>query len=66
MTQPEHSTIDWATKVIVDRLFPEDDDNVFNEVSSITSKDLLTGNQSLSSASSRKHETKKYQQNLKI
>ncbi|MEL7079647.1 MAG: DUF1759 domain-containing protein [Cyanobacteria bacterium J06582_2] len=47
MTLPEDTTIDdlcakAASRMIVDLLYPDEDDNAFNEVSSVSSKDLLT------------------------
>ena len=47
LTQPEDTTIEdlcakAASRMIVDRLYPEDDENAFNEVSSISSKDLFS------------------------
>ena len=56
MTQPEDTTIDdlctkAASRMIVDRLYPDDDDNAFNEVSSsISPKQLLSELQALSVA----------------
>ena len=56
MTQPEDTTIDdlcanAASRMIVDRLYPDDDDNAFIEVSSsISPKQLLSGLQALSVA----------------
>ena len=57
MTLPEETTIDdlcakAASRMIVDRLYPEDDDSAFNEVSStsVSGEELLTGMQALSLA----------------
>ena len=57
MTLPEETTIDdlcakAASRMIVDRLYPEDDDSAFNEISStsVSTKELLTGMQALSLA----------------
>ena len=39
-----------SSRMIVDRLYPEDDDTAFNEVSTFSTKELLTGIQELSKA----------------
>ena len=66
MTQPEDTTIQdlcakAASRMIVDRLYPEDDDTAFNEVSPASNKELLSGLQALSFA----HDTLK-QETAKI
>ena len=55
MTQPEDMAIDElctkvSSRLIVDRLYPEDDDTAFNEVSNFSTKQLLTGIHELSKA----------------
>ena len=71
MTLPEDTTIDdlcakAASRMIVDRLYPDEDDNAFNEVSSVSSKDLLTGIRALSDAQETlKQETVKLSNDLK-
>ena len=55
MTQPEDTTIEdlcakAASRIIVDRLYPADDDTAFNEVSPASNKELLSGLQALSVA----------------
>ena len=72
MTQPEETTIQdlcakAASRMIVDRLYPDDDDNAFNEVSSsISPKQLLSGLQALSVAQDNlKQETSKISSELK-
>ena len=65
MTQPEDMAIDElctkvSSRLIVDRLYPEDDDTAFNEVSNFSTKQLLTGIHELSKAQDRlKEETGK-------
>ena len=54
-TQPEDMAIDElctkdSSRLIVDRLHPEDDDTAFNEVSNFSTKQLLTGIHELSKA----------------
>ena len=72
MTLPEETTIDdlcakAASRMIVDRLYPDEDDNAFNEVSSVSSKDLLTGIRALSDAQETlKQETVKLSNDLKM
>ena len=71
MTQPDDTTIEdlctkAASRMIVDKLYPEDDDSAFNEVSSLSNKDLLTGIQALSQAQDYlKQETNKLSEDLK-
>ena len=71
MTQPEETTIEdlcakAASRMIVDRLYPEDEDSAFNEVSSFSTKELLTGIQALSQAQDTlKQETSKLSTDLK-
>ena len=53
LTQPDGTTVEdlcskASSRMIVDRLYPEDDDNAFNEISSISTKEILTGIQELS------------------
>ena len=55
MTQPEDMAIEElctkvSSRLIVDRLYPEDDDTAFNEVSNFTTKQLLTDIHELSKA----------------
>ena len=55
MTQPEDMAIKElctkaSSRLIVDRLYPEDDDTAFNEVCIFTTKQLLTGIHELSKA----------------
>ena len=55
MTQPEDMAIEElctkvSSRLIVDRLYPEDDDTAFNEVSNFSTKQLLTGIHELSKA----------------
>ena len=71
MTQPEDTTIDdlcakAASRMIVDRLYPDDEDDAFNEVSSsISPKQLLSGLLALSVAQDNlKQETSKLSSEL--
>ena len=53
LTQPDGTTVEdlcskASSRMIVDRLYLEDDDNAFNEISSISTKEILTGIQELS------------------
>ena len=55
MTQPDEMPIEElctkaSSRMIVDRLYPEDDDTAFNEVSSFSTKQLLSGIHELSKA----------------
>ena len=55
MTQPEDMAIDElctkvSSRLIVDRLYPEDDDTAFKKVSNFSTKQLLTGIHELSKA----------------
>ena len=55
MTHPEDTTIEdlcakAASRIFVDRLYPEDDEAAFNEVSTASNKELLSGLQALSIA----------------
>ena len=55
MTQPDETPIQElcakaSSRMIVDRLFPEDDDTAFNELQNFSTKDLLTGIHELSKA----------------
>ena len=52
--------------MIIDRLYPEDDEKAFNEVSSISSNDLLSRIQTFSLAQDKlKQETSKLSEGLK-
>ena len=47
MTQPDETPIEElcakaSSRMIVDRLYPEDDDTAFNELRDFSTKDLLT------------------------
>ena len=70
MTQPEDMALDeLCTKVssclIVDRLYPEDDETAFNEVSNFSTKQLQTGIYELSKAEDTlKEETAKHSTEL--
>ena len=53
LTQPDETTVEdlcskASSRMIVDRLYPEDDDSAFNEISSVSTKEILTGIQELS------------------
>ena len=55
MTQPDETPIEelctkTSSRMIVDRLYPEDDDTAFNELQNFSTKDLLTGIHELSKA----------------
>ena len=55
MTQPEDMAIEElctkvSSRLIADHLYPEDDDSAFNEVSSFTTKQILTCIHELSKA----------------
>ena len=71
MTQPEDTTIEdlcakAASRMIVDRLYPEDDDTAFNEVSPASNKELLSGLQALSVAhDTLKQETAKSSEEIR-
>ena len=52
--------------MIVDRLYPEDDDTAFNEVSPASNKELLSGLQALSVAhDTLKQETAKISEEIR-
>ena len=71
MTQPDETTIEdlcakASSRMIVDRLYPEDEDTAFNEVSNFSTKELLTGINELSKAHDvLKEETGKISTELK-
>ena len=53
LTQPEDSTVDErcakaASRMIVDRLYPEEDDSAFNEIRGTSSEDFFAGIEELS------------------
>ena len=55
MTQPDETPVEElctkaSSRMIVDRLYPEDDDTAFNELQNFSTKDLLTGIHELSRA----------------
>ena len=55
MTQPDETPIEElcakaSSRMIVDRLYPEDDDTAFNKLRDFSTKDLLTGIHELSKA----------------
>ena len=71
LTQPDETTVEdlcskAASRMIVDRLYPEDDDSAFNEISSFSTKDLLAGIHELSKAQDTlKQETSKLSTEMK-
>ena len=71
LTQPEETTIEdlcakASSRMIVDRLYPEDDDTAFNEISPSSNKQLLSGLQALSLAhDTLKQETAKISEEIK-
>ena len=70
MSQPEDMAIEElcsnvSSRLIVDRLYPEDDDTSFNEFSNFTTKQLFTGVHELSKAQDTlKDETGKFSREL--
>ena len=58
LTQPKDSTVDElcakaASRMIVDRLYPEEDDNAFNELRGTSSKDFFAGIEELTKAQTK-------------
>ena len=70
LTQPEETTKEdlcakASSRMIVDRLYRENDDTAFNEISTSSNKQFLSGLQALSLAHTLKQETAKISEEIK-